>query len=81
MTVTVVKANRLDNHEKIQLEKELHRLQQIDRIKVSHANTMFLNPDTKSYLPSLDTCGVSVSQDFDSKKLKVKRNGRDTGTP
>ena len=81
MDVTIVKAMKLENQEKIQLEKELHRLQQIDRIKVNHANTMFFNPDTGSYLPSIDTCNVSASHDFESKKLNVKKDGRDSGTP
>lgn len=81
MSVTIIKAMKLEKQEKVQLEKELTRLQQIDRIKVSHANTMFFNPDTGSYLPSIDTCNVSASQDFDSKKLNVKKDGRDSGTP
>ena len=34
-------------------------MQKIDRLKVSHAQDVFYNPDTGSVLPSLDTCHAS----------------------
>ena len=36
-------------------------MQHLDRIKVRHAKDKFLNPDTKTMLPSLDTAYASVS--------------------
>ncbi len=46
------------------MDRELKRMQQIDRIKVSHAMDAFYNPETKSMLPSLDTCNASISEDL-----------------
>lgn len=81
MSVTLVKGMKLENQEKVSLEKELLRLQQIDRIKVNHAHARFFNPDTKSFLPSLDTCNVSGSQDFSLKQNSIAKAGRESGTP
>ena len=41
--------------EKQQLDRELKRMQQIDRIKVQHARDSFYNPDTGNKLPSFQT--------------------------
>ena len=38
------------------LNRELNRMQNIDRIKVAHASSNFFNPDTGALLPSLDSC-------------------------
>ena len=37
------------------LDRELTRLQHVDRLKVLHAKDSFYNPDTGKFLPSLDT--------------------------
>ena len=52
--------------DKNMLEKELSRMQEIDRLKVSHAKDVFYNPDTGSILPSLDTCHASTNEDLPS---------------
>lgn len=43
------------------LNREIKRLQEIDRLKVSHAKDVFYNPDNGSILPNLDTCHASAS--------------------
>ena len=48
-------------NDKSALQYELGRMQHLDRIKVRHAKDKFLNPDTKTMLPSLDTAYASVS--------------------
>lgn len=49
--------NQLKNSdcEKTGLNRELNRMQNIDRIKVAHASSNFYNPDTGTLLPSLDS--------------------------
>ena len=44
------------------LNREINRMQEIDRLKVNHAKDVFYNPDTGSVLPSLDTCHASTSE-------------------
>ena len=39
--------------------RELQRMQQIDRVKVSHARSSFYNPETGSLLPTMDTMHAS----------------------
>ena len=36
------------------LDREINRMQTIDRLKVQHARNSFFNPETQSLLPSLD---------------------------
>jgi hypothetical protein len=43
------------------LNREIKRMQEIDRLKVSHAKDVFYNPDNGSILPNLDTCHASSS--------------------
>ena len=43
------------------LNRELNRMQRIDRLKVMHAKDSFYNPDTGRFLPSLDTAHASGS--------------------
>ena len=64
MSMTMYKVMKLQDGENKVLERELQRMQQIDRIKVSHAMDAFYNPETKSMLPSLDTCQASMSEDL-----------------
>ncbi len=72
MNVSVLRS--LKNYEmdnKI-LNKEIQRLQEIDRLKVSHANNIFYNPDTGSMLPSLDACQISAQEDLNTFITKVQ---------
>ena len=62
MNVTLLrtlKNNHMDNE---MLNREIRRMQEIDRLKVSHAKDVFYNPDSGSILPSLDTCHASLSE-------------------
>lgn len=43
------------------LKYELGRMQQLDRIKVTHAKNSFFNPDAGTLLPSLDMAFASHS--------------------
>lgn len=61
MNVTLLrtlKNNCMDNE---LLNREIRRMQEIDRLKVNHAKDVFYNPDSGSVLPSLDTCHASLS--------------------
>jgi len=42
-----------DNDKNV-LNREINRLQHIDRLKVTHASAQIYNPDTGFMLPSLD---------------------------
>jgi len=53
-----LKNNCMDNE---MLNREIKRMQEIDRLKVSHAKDVFYNPDNGSILPNLDTCHASSS--------------------
>lgn len=52
-----LKNGQMDNE---MLNREIHRMQEIDRLKVNHAKDVFYNPDSGSILPSLDTCHASA---------------------
>ena len=43
------------------LDRELIRMQKIDRLKVQHARDAFYNADTGRFLPSLDTMHAASS--------------------
>lgn len=60
MNVSVYRMLKDSNMENTNLDREIKRMQEIDRLKVSHANDVFYNPDTGSMLPSLDTCHAST---------------------
>ena len=49
-----------DNDKNV-LNREINRLQHIDRLKVAHANSSIYNPDTACMLPSLDSVHASGS--------------------
>ena len=49
-----------DNDKNV-LNREINRLQHIDRLKVAHANSSVYNPDTGCMLPSLDSAHASGS--------------------
>ena len=53
-----LKNNCMDNE---MLNREIKRMQEIDRLKVNHAKDLFYNPDNGSILPNLDTCHASAS--------------------
>lgn len=42
------------------LDREVQRMQQIDRIKVANARTSFLMSDTGKILPSIDVLSASL---------------------
>lgn len=52
-----------DNDKQV-LNREVNRLQHIDRLKVAHASTHIYNPDTACILPSLDHAQASTSAAF-----------------
>lgn len=56
--IRTLKNNCMDNE---MLNREIKRLQEIDRLKVTYAKDVFYNPDNGSILPNLDTCHASVS--------------------
>ena len=52
-----------DNDKKV-LNRELVRMQHIDRLKVTHANNAFYNADNGSMLPSLNTAIAASRNDL-----------------
>lgn len=54
MNVSVLRSLKNYEMDNQILNKEIQRFQEIDRLKVSHANDVFYNPNTGSMLPSLD---------------------------
>lgn len=60
MNVTILRQLKNTNNEKDLLDREITRMQNIDRAKVAQARSSFYNPDTKSLLPTLDTMFASV---------------------
>lgn len=69
MNVTILRQLKNTNNEKDLLDREITRMQNIDRAKVAQARNSFYNPDTKSLLPTLDTMFASTGP------------GGHTGTP
>lgn len=59
MNVTILRQLKNTDNEKKLLDREINRLNEIDRMKVAHARNSFFNPDTKSLLPTLDTMYAS----------------------
>jgi hypothetical protein len=60
MNVTILRQLKNTNNEKDLLDREITRMQNIDRAKVAQARNSFFNPDTKSLLPTLDTMFAST---------------------
>ena len=79
MNVSIYRMLKDANMDNTMLEREIKRMQEIDRIKVSHAKDVFYNPDTGSVLPSLDTCHASTQEDLPSFLSRVG-SVRDGGT-
>lgn len=71
MNVSVLRSLKNYEMDNQILNKEIQRLQEIDRLKVSHANDVFYNPNTGSMLPSLDSCQISVQDDLNTFITKV----------
>lgn len=61
MNVTLIRSLKNSDIDKGVLNREINRLQHIDRLKVAHAKDSFYNPDAGSLLPSLDTAHASGS--------------------
>ena len=61
MNVTLVRTLKNSSMDNEMLNREVRRMQEIDRLKVNHAKDVFYNPDSGSVLPSLDTCHASAS--------------------
>lgn len=59
--VTLMRQLKNTDNDKHVLNRELNRMQRIDRLKVFHAKDSFFNPDTGRFLPSLDTAHASGS--------------------
>ena len=55
INVTILRQLKNTDNEKQLLNRELNRMQQIDRVKVQNARNSFFNPDTGSILPTVDT--------------------------
>ena len=83
MNVSIYRMLKDTNMDNTMLEREIKRMQEIDRIKVSHAKDVFYNPDTGSVLPSLDTCHASTQEDLPSFLSRVGsvRDGGSSVTP
>ena len=62
MNVTILRMLKNNDMDNALLNREINRMQEIDRLKVNHAKDVFYNPDTGSMLPSLDTCHASTSE-------------------
>jgi hypothetical protein len=61
MNVTILRQLKNTDNEKNLLDREVTRLNEIDRLKVSQARNSIYNPDTKSLLPSLETMYASIN--------------------
>lgn len=59
MNVSILRQLKNTDNEKQLLNRELHRMQDLDRLKVQHARNSFYNPDTGSVLPTVDTMWAS----------------------
>ena len=61
MSLSLVRSLKNSDMDKSVLNRELTRMQHIDRLKVAHAKDSFYNPDTSRQLPSLHTAHMSGS--------------------
>ena len=61
MNLSLVRALKNSDIDKNVLDRELKRMQHIDRLKVAHAKDSIFNPDRGTLLPSLDTAHASGS--------------------
>ena len=61
MNLTLVRSLKNSDMDKTVLNREISRMQHIDRLKVAHAKDHFYNPDTSRLLPSLHTAHMSGS--------------------
>ena len=61
MSLSLVRSLKNSDMDKSVLNRELTRMQHIDRLKVAHAKDTFYNPDTSRLLPSLHTAHMSGS--------------------
>jgi hypothetical protein len=61
MNLTLLRTLKNSSMDNEMLNREIQRMQEIDRLKVNHAKDVFYNPDSGSILPSLDTCHASAS--------------------
>lgn len=59
MNLSLVRALKNSDIDKNVLDRELKRMQHIDRLKVAHAKDSIFNPDRGTLLPSLDTAHAS----------------------
>lgn len=62
MNVTLLRSLKNSSMDNALLDREIRRMQELDRLKVNHAKDVFYNPDSGSILPSLDTCRASGSE-------------------
>ena len=61
MNTTLIRSLKNSDTDKGVLQREVYRMQHIDRLKVAHAKDSFYNPDIGTLLPSLDTAHASGS--------------------
>ena len=61
INVTILRQLKNTDNEKQLLNRELNRMQHIDRVKVHNARTSFYNPDTGGLLPTVDTLYAATS--------------------
>ena len=61
INVTILRQLKNTDNEKQLLNRELNRMQHIDRVKVHNARTSFYNPETGSLLPTVDTLHAATS--------------------
>ena len=55
MNTSVVRELKNTGHENSLLDRELNRMQHIDRVKVTQARNSFYNPDTGNLFPTLES--------------------------
>jgi len=60
MNTSVVRELKNTGHENSLLDRELNRMQHIDRVKVAQARNSFYNPDTGNLFPTLESMFASV---------------------
>ena len=60
MNTSVVRELKNTGHENSLLDRELNRMQHIDRVKVAQARNSFYNPDTGNLFPTLESMFASA---------------------
>ncbi len=76
---TLLRQLKNTDNEKNLLDREMNRMQNIDRIKAIHARNSFYVPDTQSLLPTLDTMLAASQQNPIGNSPSLTMNSIDQG--